>query len=286
MSQIPSVAIVIPAYNEEEAIAKCLDACLDQTVPADEIIVVNNKSTDATADIVRHYQIEFPESNIRLIDETDAQGIIPARNRGFDSVKSDIIGRIDADSLVEPEWVEAVKDKFSDMDVDASTGPVLYHDMPMQKFGFRVDDKIRAALHRTARNHRFLFGSNMAIRASVWHDMKPLTIQEDPENKIHEDLDLAQPLFENDYNIVYDPCMVAGVSARRIEDSPRKFYEYVRRYERTLQAHELKSASARIPIFIYLLIYFPVRTVRKFYDGETSKFTLRKLRDELLRDEQ
>ena len=88
-------------------------------------------------------------------------------------------------------------------------------------------------------------------------------------------------MVENNLEIVYDPNMIAGMSARRLEDSPREFYQYVMRFERTFKAHGVKSRTARIPIFIYLLTYFPVRTVRKFYDGETNKFTLRKLRDEV-----
>lgn len=283
MSHLPSIAIVIPAYNEEASIAKCLNACINQTSPADEIIVVDNLSTDKTADIVKEFQAEYPKANIILFHETDEQGITPARNHGFNKAKSDVLGRIDADSIVDPTWVEAVRKTFTRRDVAASTGPVLYHDMPMQKFGFAADEKIRSTLHRLAKDHRFLFGSNMAIRASAWHQIAHLT-SNDPADQMHEDIDLALTLFENDLEIVYDPTMMAGMSARRLEDSPRAFYNYVMRFERTFKAHGNKSTSARIPIFIYLLIYFPVRTVRKFYDGETNQFTLKKLRDELSRD--
>lgn len=282
MSKLPSVAIVIPAYNEEETIAKCLDACINQTSPADEIIVVNNKSTDNTVKIVRQYQRDYPEANIRLLNQNKYQGITPTRNRGFDNVKCDVIGRIDSDSLVEPYWVEVVRRTFQPKDVAAATGPVLYHDMPLQKAGFLVDEKIRSVLHRLAKDHRFLFGTNMAIRTSSWHEVRHLT-QLDLDNEMHEDIDLALTLFENDYEIVYEPTMVAGMSARRLGDSPRDFYRYVMRYERTVKAHGVKSATARIPIFIYLMVYFPIRTVRLFYDGENSRFTLDKLRTELSR---
>lgn len=282
MSKVPSVAIVIPAYNEEGAIVKCLDSCVNQTSKADEIIVVNNNSKDDTVKIIKQYQKEHPDQNIRLLHETKAQGIIPARNHGFNHAKSDVIGRIDADSALEPDWVESVRRTFQDDSIAASTGPVLYHDMPLQKAGFKVDDRIRSALYKMAKDHSFLFGSNMAIRSSAWHQVRDLT-NLDPDDLMHEDIDLALTLFENDLKITYDPTMVAGMSARRLEDSPRDFYRYVMRFERTYKAHGVKSATARVPIFIYLLIYFPIRTVRKFYDGETNQFTLQKLRDELTR---
>lgn len=280
MSALPTVGIVIPAYNEEDSIAKCLDACIDQTSAADEIIVVDNNSIDNTVIIVKEYQKKHPDANIRLLYETDAQGIVPARDCGFNAATTDVIGRIDADSIVDETWVAAVRHIFKRNTVAAATGPVLYHDMPLQKAGFRVDEKIRSTLHRLAKDHRFLFGSNMALRASAWHSIKGL-VNKDTADELHEDIDLALTMFENNLEIVYDPNMIAGMSARRLEDSPREFYQYVMRFERTFKAHGVKSATARIPIFIYLLTYFPVRTVRKFYDGETSKFTLRKLRDEV-----
>lgn len=283
MSSLPSVGIIIPAYNEEDSIARCLDACIDQTSPADEIIVVDNKSTDRTVEIVKQYQTDYPKASIILEHQNISQGITPTRDHGFNRAKSEILGRIDADSIIENGWVEAVRACFTQPNVAAATGPVLYHDMPMQSLGFRVDDKIRNTLHRLAKDHRFLFGSNMAIRATAWVQIRDL-IHKDPNDELHEDIDLALTLFENDLEIVYDQKIISGMSARRLEDSPRKFYQYVMRFERTFKVHGVKSASARIPIFIYLLIYFPVRTVRKFYDGDTSKFTLSKLRDELRRE--
>lgn len=279
MSTTPSVSIIIPAYNEEDVIAKCLDACVMQTSAPDEIIVVNNNSTDGTASIVRRYQRQYPELTIRLLNETE-QGLIPARNYGLNSAKSDVLGRIDADTAIEPGWVAAVRKTFRRRSVAAATGPMLYHDMPLQKAGLVLDEKIRRTLHRLSKNHKFLFGSNMAIRKSAWQQIAPY-IPEDPDDLYHEDINLALTLGEQHLRIVYDPLMIAGMSARRLEDSPRKFYSYVMRFERTFKAHNVRSTTARIPIFIYLLIYFPIRTVRKFYDGETSRFTLQKLRNEL-----
>ncbi|HMH69983.1 MAG TPA: glycosyltransferase family 2 protein [Candidatus Saccharimonadales bacterium] len=279
MSKLPTVAIVIPAYNEEETIAKCLDSCLKQSSPPEEIIVVNNNSTDQTAAIVKKYQKNYPNQVIRLLNEP-VQGIIAARNHGFNKAKSDILGRIDADSIISEKWVDTVRHTFSKKKVAAATGPVQYHDMPLADLAFHADEKIRNTLHKMAKDHRFLFGSNMAIRRLVWQEIGSLTSL-DPDDELHEDIDLALVLFENDLEIAYDPKMIGGMSARRLEDSPRDFYRYVMRFERTFKVHNVRSAAARMPILIYLLIYFPLRTVRKFYDGDTNQFTLQKLRDEL-----
>lgn len=279
MATQPTVSIVIPAYNEEEVIGKCLESCIAQTDAADEIIVVNNNSRDKTASIVRRLQQKNPTKNIRLFNQLE-QGLIPTRNLGFKVAKSDILGRIDADSILTPGWVASVRKAFSDTEVMAATGPVVYHDMPLPDFGLTIDSMIRQALHKSARRHTFVFGSNMAIRASAWEQIKGMT-HRDEKDELHEDIDIALCLFRQKLKVVYDSTMIGGMSARRLEDKPKDFYNYVMRFERTFKVHNCKSASARIPIFIYLLIYFPIRTIRKFYDTKTNKFTLQKLRRDI-----
>ena len=144
--QAPSVSIVIPAYNEEDTIRACVIAAVGQTVPADEIIIVDNKSTDQTPVILRELQDEFPDAPIIVLQQTEAQGITPARNMGFDAVTSDIIGRIDSDSVLEPNWVEETQKVFLDENVHAATGPVIYYDMPLRRYMARADDTARRAM--------------------------------------------------------------------------------------------------------------------------------------------
>ncbi|BCI90958.1 hypothetical protein NIIDMKKI_61640 [Mycobacterium kansasii] len=136
VSPRPSVAIVIPAYNEGRIIGRCLESCIAQTSAPDEIIVVNNKSTDDTLAVVRRYQRRHRQLNIRLLEQNDHQGLIPTRNHGFDHARSDVIGRIDADTVIADDWVATIRRRFANPAVAAATGPVFYHDMPLQRLGF------------------------------------------------------------------------------------------------------------------------------------------------------
>ena len=95
------ISIIIPAYNEETYIRECLKHVLDQIEPADEIIVVNNNSSDKTVEIIK----EFP---VTLVNETQ-QGMIPARNRGFNEATGDILIKTDADTQVPTDWVKKIK---------------------------------------------------------------------------------------------------------------------------------------------------------------------------------
>ncbi|MGX5680027.1 glycosyltransferase [Schumannella luteola] len=257
-----SVSIVIPAYNEEDTIRACLIAALQQTVPADEIIVVDNKSTDGTAAIVHALQATYPEAPIVYLQQFELQGLIPTRNFGLDHATSEVIGRIDADSVLEPTWVEAVQKAFEDPAVAACTGPVLYYDMPLRRFGLKADDALRRALIKVTREYHLLFGSNMALRASAWRAIRDEACL-DPEDELHEDIDLSLHLHANELKIAYSSDMVTGMSARRLDDSPLEFYNYVMRFERTYQRHKIRRLSVRAPMAIFLSVYPALKTVRE-----------------------
>mgnify|MGYP005820620731 CR=1 FL=1 len=205
--------------------------------------MVNNKSTDNTVSIVRRYQAENPHLDIQLIEQNEHQGIAPTRNHGFDYARSDIIGRTDADSVIAKEWVETVRRRFEDPAIDAASGPMGFHDMPLRGFLFRLDRILRGRVHKYAKNERFLLGANMAIRAQAWKSVRQLT-QLDLEDRLHEDVDLALTLFKNDFEIAYELGMVVAMSARRVESSSRDFYRYVTRYTRTMKLHGIKSLAA------------------------------------------
>lgn len=271
-TQRPSVSIVIPAYNEARSIRRCVLAALDQRIPAHEIIVVNNRSTDDTAAIVRQLQREFPAGNIRLLSQSRYQGIIPTRNHGFRYATGDVIGRIDADSIIDDAWVGAVQQVFRKPAVMAATGPVTYHDMPLKKFGLQADDALRQLVSRLGGEYQFLFGSNMAIRRSAWQQIAA-EVCTDPDNEMHEDIDLSIHLRQHGLKAVYAPAMVGGMSARRLRDSPKDYHRYVMRFERTYARHRVLNPALRVPIAIYLMIYFPLKAVQALYDkdGDTAR---------------
>ena len=269
----PSVSIVIPAYNEEAVIRQCLIAAIYQSMPAHEILVVNNRSTDGTADIVRQMQLEYPESPIRLLEQNDVQGLIPTRNFGLNHATGDVLGRIDADSVLEPDWVETVQAGFSDPDVAAATGPVVYYDMPMRRWGLKADDKMRQLVLKLARNqYHFLFGSNMALRRTAWEQIRDHTCL-DEKDEMHEDIDISLHLAEQDLIIRYIPTMVSGMSARRLENSPKDYRYYVTRFDRTYRAHQIDKRVLKIPMLIFMSIYYPAKVLRAVHTARTARTT-------------
>lgn len=256
-----TVSIVIPAYNEEASIRACVLAAIHQTVPAFEIIVVDNRSTDSTVAIVSAIQSEHPEAPLTIVKQDAEQGLVPTRNCGLDLAKGDVIGRIDADSVIEPNWVHEVQAAFIDESVAAATGPVLYYDMPMQKFWLKADNRVRKFILRLSRDYHFLFGSNMALRRMAWLTIRDQTCR-DAIDEMHEDIDLSIHLAQNGLTVAYVPTMVSGMSARRLEDSPRDYAYYVRRFERTYAHHKLMNPVLRAPMLVFFAIYPFAKTIR------------------------
>ncbi|MGG5172439.1 glycosyltransferase [Pseudarthrobacter sp. J1738] len=270
-----SVSIVIPAYNEESVIRQCLIAAIYQSVPAGEIIVVDNKSTDRTVQIVRQMQTEYPDTPIKLLSQHTEQGLIPTRNYGLNHANGQILGRIDADSVMEPDWVEQVQKAFADDNVQAATGPVVYYDMPMRRFGLKADDRMRQLMLRLAKHqYHFLFGSNMALRKSAWEQICDEACR-DEKDEMHEDIDLSLHLAEHQLKVQYWPQMVSGMSARRLEDSPKDYRYYVHRFDRTYKAHNVTKMALKAPMVVFFSVYFPAKLLRAIHTANTGQPTRR-----------
>lgn len=97
---MPLVSILIPAYNTEETIAQTLDSAIEQTWQRKEIIVVDDGSTDRTAEVVRNFG-----AKVTLVS-TENQGGGAARNHALSRCEGDYIQWLDADDILEPHKIE------------------------------------------------------------------------------------------------------------------------------------------------------------------------------------
>jgi GT2 family glycosyltransferase len=100
MDEHCEVSVVVPAYNASRTIRETLHSVQQQTLRNIEIIVVDDGSTDDTADIVRTFQLH--DSRIRII-QTENRGISSARNTGIQAASAAIVAPTDADDLWHPE---------------------------------------------------------------------------------------------------------------------------------------------------------------------------------------
>lgn len=96
----PLISIVIPVYNGEKFLRDCLDSVLKQTLENIEVIVVNDGSSDSSADIIEHYA---KKDNRVIPINQENQGPETARNNGIKNSKGEFIAFLDSDDWVEPE---------------------------------------------------------------------------------------------------------------------------------------------------------------------------------------
>ena len=122
----PLVSFVIPAFNEQALIGRCLKAItaeIANTKCTAEIIVVNNRSTDDTRRVVSL----FPE--VIIIDEP-IRGLVQARQTGYLNATGKCLANIDADTIPPPGWLPKALSAFEqDPDLVALSGPLNYYDM-------------------------------------------------------------------------------------------------------------------------------------------------------------
>ncbi len=267
MTKVKSLSIIIPVFNEEDYIGACLDAIAAQSVLPDEVIVVDNNSTDATLDIVNRYDF------VTVISEK-RQGVVYARDTGFDCVTSDLIGRIDADTILPKSWVKTVLNIMFDDTIFAATGPVSYYDMPSPKTNYKIDHLIRKNLYRGAPHVPFLFGSNMVIRKDAWQSLRDEVCR---SKELHEDLDLAVHMMQQHRPICYRSEMLASTSSRRYDDDVVSFAHYMGVYRKTYSIHSIYSIAPIIATGFYWIGYLTLYPLRRSYDPVTNQRSLKNL---------
>ena len=220
------ISLVIPTYNEERYIKKCLESIERQIQKPDEVIIVNNNSTDRTVEIAKKF-------NVKIINEKQ-QGISFARNRGFNETKYDIIARCDADCILPKNWVRHIKLSFENEQVDALLGPLYYYDLkiPTKKLFIALVNFLKVFL-----GHYPIIGPNFAITKKIWNKIKGDVCNDDKIG--HEDIDLSIHINKAGGKIKYDQKFINTLSSRRLKNNPYSFFvEYPERCVRTIRNHK------------------------------------------------
>jgi GT2 family glycosyltransferase len=113
----PAFSVVVCAYDEERTLDACLRSLAGLDYPAFEVIVCDDGSTDATAEIARRHPV-------RLL-ELPHGGLSRARNAGVAAAVGDLVAFLDADATCHPDWLTHLATAFDDSDVVAAGGPNL-----------------------------------------------------------------------------------------------------------------------------------------------------------------
>lgn len=125
----PTVSVIIPVYNNADHLVEQLNGVTAglALAPPTELVVVDNRSTDGSADVVRRWSTEHPDVNLRVVQADERPGEPYARNVGFDASLGDRILYCDGDDIVGAQWVSAMA---AALEVHAYvTGPIDMHEL-------------------------------------------------------------------------------------------------------------------------------------------------------------
>jgi glycosyltransferase involved in cell wall biosynthesis len=180
----PTVSIIIPAYNAEHLLPLCLDGIAASTRPPDELIVVDDRSTDGTVRIAE-------ERGARVLRMEKNSGPGGARNMAVQEAIGDVVLFVDADVVVHPDTVEVVARTFREHpDVAATFGS--YDDNPAERnFLSQYKNLHHAYVHQQSNDNAATFWAGCgAIRRSVFLEMGGFDLEKYPVPSI-EDIELG-----------------------------------------------------------------------------------------------
>lgn len=275
------LSIVIPVYNVEKYIGKCLDSCIDQDLSSDEfeILVVNDETPDQSLEIVKDRMSSYP--NIRLINRRNG-GLSAARNTGLDHVQGEYVWFVDSDDWIEADCIGALYHKAKS------------HNLDVLCFGLNLaypDGKIIKFSHEYKENEKVFDGQEFVVSVNtppaVWAciyrtDYLRQNNLQFLEGILHED----QEFTPRAYSL-----------ARRISCLDRQVYFYNQRegsimkscrnvkrcrdlltVADSLYSFTIKHFEAEIPVYKVMMqkIYFCVTQSLAFYSRDA--FTLSEYR--------
>ncbi|MDD9205284.1 glycosyltransferase family 2 protein, partial [Georgenia sp. 10Sc9-8] len=203
-----TLSVVIPVKDDAVALERCLRLLGRQSLPPTEVVVVDNASTDTSAQVARTH-------GARVVHEP-RPGIPAAASAGYDAATGDLIVRCDADTAPPRDWLERVARRMdAEPGLEAVTGSGRFYDLPWWLAPVAAGVYLGAfyVLMYAALARPPLWGSNMAVRRETWQRVSRRVHREDPE--LHDDVDLAFALGPH-CRTRYAADLRVGVSARSL----------------------------------------------------------------------
>ncbi len=177
------VSVIVPVYNTEAYLRKCLDSLIYQTLQELEIVLIDDGSTDESGTIMEEYREKYPDKVRVIHKENGGQGI--ARNIGIQECRGEYIGFMDSDDYVDVHMYETMYNKA--VEVNADYAECRY------RYVKSIDDREEElATYGNVREHNTLKDMFIDPLVSPWNKLYKKTVLEDSsswftEGVIYED---------------------------------------------------------------------------------------------------
>lgn len=251
-----AISVVVPAHNAAATIREQLVAIQAQLREQDELIVVDNRSTDATALVAGEMANE--DARVQVVSASDRPGAAHARNAGARAAVRPLLAFCDADDVVSPGWLEALRNGLTEHDYVAGWLEVETLN-PRSVIG--IKGRPVRSMPIFLGLVPFAHGSNFGIRREVWD--RAGGMDEDEGVIPGEDVELAVRLAAAGVSMGF---RADAVVHYRYRTTPRDLYRQARAYSRVvpLMVKRMKAAGlGRPPVFLdpgkwlWLLVRLP-----------------------------
>ena len=220
------VSVIIPVYNVENYLRKCLDSLVNQTLKDIEIIVVNDGTPDNSQEIIDEYVKKYPKKVVSIIQENGGQGA--ARNTGLLHAKGEYIGYVDSDDYVEENMYEELYNKAKEEDSDIV---ICGNNVVKENYEFLSKEDVdkefllgKMAVWNKIYKKNIIVDNNIQFRSKVWY----------------EDLDFTMKVY---------------FSSKKISYVDKPLYNYLLREGSTMNNNNIKRNLELIQAFDSLIDY-------------------------------
>ncbi len=197
------LSVYIPCFNVERYIETSIRCLLNQTRPPDEILVIDDGSTDRSIEIASR----FP---VRVIRHERNRGLAAARNTAFANAKYELVGAIDADVFAEPDWLERLLAHFDDERVAGTGGRLIeqFRDTPADEWRFLhlCQDLGEKRIDIEYPSHRRLGGFGTILRKTA---VAGVGGYNERYRTNYEDCDMCERLLRAGYKLIFEPLAVS-----------------------------------------------------------------------------
>lgn len=236
-----TITVIVCAHNEERFLAACLHSLLAQTRRPDEILVVNNASTDATREVA----VAIP--GVRVVDEP-RRGLVVARERGRLEARGQILVYVDADCRAPLQWLERIERRFAaDPDLLALSGNYRFYDwdwwgrLLIRTYDVSLGMATHVLVKHVLRIGVVFYGGNFAVRREALVDIGGF----DTSIEFHgEDTNIGRRLFaRGPVALCYDCYLHTSARRYRAMGKSAVFRLYVRNFVSELLYHRPKDTQ-------------------------------------------
>ncbi|MBQ2408862.1 MAG: glycosyltransferase [Bacilli bacterium] len=203
------ISIIIPVYNVEKYLERCLDSVLNQSYKNLEIILINDGSTDNSLDICLKYAKK--DNRIKLINQNNS-GISEVRNKGLEAAKGEYIAFVDSDDVIDKDMFKTLYNNLLKYDSDISScNYKIFHN----KINFDKEEYYNKIFTKEESLKDII--SNGVLTNFLWNKLFKKELFNNikfPKNMIYEDMYVMPKIIEKTTKIVYTNQILYGYFQR------------------------------------------------------------------------